>query len=132
MRRRPSARQLRSGALAIGLVLAFAGVSLVAGDTLLAQGAPQALPEATAAPVATPAATQTPQAVATQALPAPAGDAAASVWLPQSGARYHLVATCSGMQGPREATLDEAIAQGFTACKRCGNSIETNQEEVQQ
>lgn len=45
------------------------------------------------------------------------------VFVPDSGSRYHAIATCSGMVNPKEVTLIEAKGQGFTACKRC-NPIE--------
>ena len=42
------------------------------------------------------------------------------VWIPlHGGVKYHAKATCSGMKGPDEVTVREAIAQGFEACKRC-------------
>ena len=41
------------------------------------------------------------------------------VWIPESGTKYHSKASCSGMKNPAQVTLDEAIAMGYTACKRC-------------
>ena len=40
-------------------------------------------------------------------------------WIPESGTKYHSKASCSGMENPTQVTLDEAIAMGYTACKRC-------------
>ena len=41
------------------------------------------------------------------------------VWIPNSGAKYHSRAGCSNMENPREVTEREAIAMGYTPCKRC-------------
>lgn len=41
------------------------------------------------------------------------------VWIPQSGSKYHRTADCSGMKNPKQVTLSEAQAQGYTPCKRC-------------
>ncbi len=42
------------------------------------------------------------------------------VWIPtKGGTKYHTKADCSNMQGPRQVTLEEAVSEGFTACKRC-------------
>jgi hypothetical protein len=42
------------------------------------------------------------------------------VWIPTNGgARYHTKASCSGMKNPREVSIDQAMAQGFTPCGRC-------------
>lgn len=76
---------------------------------------PEPTPEAT--PVATPAPTP-----AVEAAAAANSDAQNSVmvWIPTNGGtKYHSRAGCSNMENPREVTLDEAIAMGFTPCKRC-------------
>lgn len=105
MRRRALA-QARS-ALLIGLALTgFLLLSRLGGQGLweeaLRATGPPALPSPTAS-----------------AATAPAANAAIWVWVPQSGSRYHLVATCSGMQAPEEIALAEAEAGGYTPCKRC-------------
>ena len=41
------------------------------------------------------------------------------VWVPESGTKYHSKSTCSGMNSPRNIPLEEAISEGYTACKRC-------------
>jgi len=42
------------------------------------------------------------------------------VWIPtHGGTKYHSNPTCSQMKDPLQVTIDEAIAQGFTACGRC-------------
>ncbi len=41
------------------------------------------------------------------------------VWIPQSGKKYHSSSTCSGMKNPSKVTREEAIAQGYTPCKKC-------------
>lgn len=97
--------------------------------------APTATPTATPSPtpaeppVPTPEATPIPTPVATPD-PTPAVEAAAEtnsdtqnsvmVWIPTNGGtKYHSRAGCSNMENPREVTLDEAVALGFTPCKRC-------------
>lgn len=41
------------------------------------------------------------------------------VYYSQSGSRYHIIPTCSGMKEAIEAELSQAKALGKTACKRC-------------
>lgn len=42
------------------------------------------------------------------------------VWVPTNGGtKYHSKASCSGMNEPIQVSLDTAIANGYTACKRC-------------
>lgn len=42
------------------------------------------------------------------------------VWIPTNGGKkYHTHAGCSNMDNPMQVTLETAIANGFTACKRC-------------
>lgn len=42
------------------------------------------------------------------------------VWVPTNGGtKYHSYAGCSGMKDPIQVSLDTAIANGYTACKRC-------------
>ena len=41
------------------------------------------------------------------------------VWIPSSGTKYHSKSTCSGMNSPTQVTLEYAINEGYTACKRC-------------
>ena len=41
------------------------------------------------------------------------------VWVPSSGTKYHSKSTCSGMKSPKEIPLEDAIKEGYTACKRC-------------
>jgi len=42
-----------------------------------------------------------------------------TVWVPQSGSKYHSRESCSNMKDPHLVTLSEAKACGFTPCKRC-------------
>lgn len=42
-----------------------------------------------------------------------------TVWIPQTGSKYHTRSNCSNMKDPREVTLEEAEERGFTPCKRC-------------
>lgn len=42
------------------------------------------------------------------------------VWVPTNGGKkYHSKSGCSNMKDPMQVTLDTAIANGYTACKRC-------------
>ncbi|MCI9227091.1 MAG: DUF4236 domain-containing protein [Dorea sp.] len=41
------------------------------------------------------------------------------VWLPESGTKYHRNSSCSNMDNPRQATLDEAVNTGYEPCKKC-------------
>lgn len=42
------------------------------------------------------------------------------VWIPtKGGTKYHTYAGCSNMDNPKEVTEEEAIALGFTPCKKC-------------
>lgn len=41
------------------------------------------------------------------------------VWIPSSGKKYHITASCSGMKNPKEVTKDEAESLNYTPCKKC-------------
>lgn len=42
------------------------------------------------------------------------------VWIPTNGGgKYHSRSSCSGMKNPKEVPISQAIARGFTPCKRC-------------
>jgi len=41
------------------------------------------------------------------------------VWISRTGTKYHSNPDCSNMKNPGYVTLDEAIAQGRTPCKKC-------------
>ena len=42
------------------------------------------------------------------------------VWIPTNGGKkYHSRSSCSNMNGPRQVTISQAKAKGFTPCKRC-------------
>ena len=41
------------------------------------------------------------------------------VWIPNSGAKYHKSASCSGMKNPSHVLLSTAKARGYTPCKKC-------------
>ncbi|MGN1340875.1 MAG: hypothetical protein ACI4WS_11330 [Oscillospiraceae bacterium] len=42
------------------------------------------------------------------------------VWVPTNGGtKYHSTSSCSNMKAPRYVSIEIAIAEGFTACKRC-------------
>lgn len=47
-------------------------------------------------------------------------DAEEMVWIPTNGGtKYHTHSGCSNMKNPKQVPLSEAVAQGFTPCKRC-------------
>lgn len=42
------------------------------------------------------------------------------VWIPTNGGtKYHRRSSCSNMEDPQQVPLSQAIAMGFTPCKRC-------------
>ena len=42
------------------------------------------------------------------------------VWIPTNGGtKYHTNAKCCNMKNPIQVTLETALANGFTPCKRC-------------
>lgn len=51
--------------------------------------------------------------------PLPETKSGGTVWIPQSGSKYHSTPSCSGMKNPRQVSLSEAQSKGYTACKRC-------------
>ncbi len=42
-----------------------------------------------------------------------------TVWVSQSGSKYHSKSSCSGMKDPTQLSLSEAQSRGYTPCKRC-------------
>ncbi len=42
-----------------------------------------------------------------------------TVWVSQSGSKYHSSPSCSGMKNPSQLSLADAQSQGYTPCKRC-------------
>ncbi len=42
-----------------------------------------------------------------------------TVWVSQSGSKYHSSPSCSGMKNPSQLSLSEAQSRGYTPCKRC-------------
>lgn len=42
-----------------------------------------------------------------------------TVWVTNSGSRYHYDYDCSNMKNPRSISLSDAIAKGYTACSKC-------------
>lgn len=42
------------------------------------------------------------------------------VWVPVNGGKkYHKTSTCSNMKDPMQVSVETALANGYTACKRC-------------
>lgn len=73
----------------------------------------EAITEATTEPATEPA---------TEAIPEEtenADEAVVWVWIPKSGSKYHSKSTCSNMKEPSQATIEDAIAWGYTACSKC-------------
>lgn len=42
-----------------------------------------------------------------------------TVWVSQTGSKYHADPGCSGMKDPSQFSRSEAESQGYTPCKRC-------------
>ncbi len=42
-----------------------------------------------------------------------------TVWVSQSGSKYHSTPSCSGMKSPSQLSLADAQSRGYTPCKRC-------------
>lgn len=42
-----------------------------------------------------------------------------SVWVTNSGKKYHYSSSCSGMNNPHSITISDAISKGYTACDKC-------------
>lgn len=42
-----------------------------------------------------------------------------TVWISNSGSKYHSKSSCSNMQNPTQVTIEEAQAMGYEACKKC-------------
>ena len=43
----------------------------------------------------------------------------ATVWIPQSGSKYHRRPNCSNMKNPSEVSLSYAKSHGYTPCEKC-------------
>lgn len=41
------------------------------------------------------------------------------VWIPESGTKYHSNPDCSGMNDPRQVTVNEAESLGYEPCSKC-------------
>lgn len=46
----------------------------------------------------------------------PQGD---MVWIPKTGTKYHSNPECSNIKNPTQVTKEDAIARGYTPCKKC-------------
>lgn len=80
---------------------------------------PEPTPEATPVPTPVPTPDPTPAAEASSATNSDTQNSA-MVWIPTNGGKkYHSNPSCSQMVNPQQVTLDEAVAMGFTPCKRC-------------
>lgn len=45
--------------------------------------------------------------------------AGGSVWIDDTGKKYHKKSTCSNMDAPYQVSVDEATARGYKPCKKC-------------
>lgn len=45
--------------------------------------------------------------------------AGGSVWIDDTGKKYHKKSTCSNMDAPYQVSVDEATSRGYTPCKKC-------------
>lgn len=41
------------------------------------------------------------------------------VWVSKSGKKYHAKSGCSGMKNPSGMSINDAVAGGYEACKKC-------------
>lgn len=73
----------------------------------------------TTEPTTLPTITTTPPATEASTVPAVSEGTENMVWIPQSGKKYHINASCSGMKNPTQITKEEAESRGFTHCKKC-------------
>lgn len=79
------------------------------------QDSPAASSEAAApAPVET-----EPAPAVTAPAPAEPQQQEVMVWIPATGSKYHSRSDCSGMNNPRQVTLEYAQSHGYEPCKRC-------------
>lgn len=79
------------------------------------QSAPAASSEAAApAPVET-----EPAPAVTAPAPTESQQQEVMVWIPATGSKYHSRSDCSGMNNPRQVTLEYAQSHGYEPCKRC-------------
>ncbi|MBP3414461.1 MAG: hypothetical protein J6L81_04595 [Clostridia bacterium] len=46
-------------------------------------------------------------------------DSVPTVWVTESGTKYHSKADCSGMNHAEKTSLNKAVEQGYTPCRRC-------------
>ena len=42
-----------------------------------------------------------------------------TVWISNTGSKYHSRSSCSNMKNPSQVTLEDAQAMGYTPCKKC-------------
>ena len=96
------------------------------------QPSPTPMPTPTQTPAPTPSPTPTPTATVTPA-PVPTAEPIVApapvivqeeqkenmVWVPSTGKKYHRHSNCSGMKNPSYVSIDDAIARGYTPCKKC-------------
>lgn len=64
---------------------------------------------------------QTPSQTAVLTQPESTNNEASMVWIPKSGIKYHLSASCSGMKNPTQVTVQKAESLCKTPCKKCYN-----------
>lgn len=89
-------------------------------DSAPAASAPASSAERAASSEAASAVPVAPSSGAVSEPPADSETQAVMVWVPtHGGTKYHNKASCSGMDDPKQVTLEEAEAMGFTPCGRC-------------
>lgn len=77
-------------------------------------------PTPTSTPTPTPTSTPTPPPAPTPTPePTPEEVSEPTVWISQTGSRYHRDPDCSGMNNPRQVTLTEARNMGLIPCGNC-------------
>lgn len=48
-------------------------------------------------------------------------DMTRTVYVPETGSKYHYVSDCSNMTSPKSITLEEALVEGYESCSNCVN-----------
>ena len=91
--------------------------------SLLPTSTPTVTPIPTAEPIVSPQVSVTESSVTSSqggsASPQTSVPATNYVYITESGKKYHRRPGCSNMENPMEVTTEQAIAWGYTPCKRC-------------
>lgn len=73
----------------------------------------------TSKPASTPSTSSTVKPAAKEESIATENKQSTMVWVPKTGSKYHSKSSCSNMKNPSQVPIEQAIANGYTACKKC-------------